>query len=100
RRRISRHGHQSRLFAGALRRSARPDRAGVDRAWALLIYPQALPIPLRQSLAAALSAAASADLDSFARLRLDHPLGGAHALHLLPAPEPHRRGGAFFPNVS
>ncbi len=60
---------------------------------------QALPVPLCQSLAAPLPEAAPADLDSVSRLRLDHPLGRAHALHLLPDAEPHRGGGAFLSAV-
>ena len=83
-----------------LRRGARPDRAGLDRARAVPLRRQALPVQLRQSLAAAVPDPASADLDSLAGLRLDHPLGGAHALHLLPDAEPDRRGGALLPDVS
>ena len=84
RRRVSLHRHQSGQFAGALCRGARPDRARLDRARAVRLFRQALSVPLRQSVAAALSDAASADLDSVARLRLDDPLGGEDALHLLP----------------
>ena len=83
-----------------LRRGARPDRPGVDRARAVPVRRQALPVQIRQSLAAAVPDAASADLDSLARLRLDHPLGRADALHLLPDAEPDRRGGALLPDVS
>ncbi len=54
---------------------------------------------VRGSLAAPLPEAAPADLDSVSRLRLDHPLGRAHALHLLPDAEPHRGGGAFLSAV-
>ena len=70
-------GHQPDGLAGALRRGARPDRARLDRARAVPLRGQALPLPLRQSVAAALSDAASADLDSVAGLGLDDPLGGA-----------------------
>ena len=94
------HRHQSGLFAGAVCRGARSDRARLDRARAVRLFGQALSVPLRQSVAAALSDAASADLDSVARLRLDHPLGGEHALHLLPDLEPDRRGGALLPALS
>ena len=77
RRRVSRHGHQSGLFAGALRRGARPDRARLDRARAVPVCRQALSVQVRESLAAALPDAASADLDSLARLGPHDPLGGA-----------------------
>ena len=93
RRRVSRHGHQSGVFAGALRRGARPDHPRLDRARAVRLCRQALSVQLRQPLAAALSDAASADLDSVAGLRLDHPLGGADALHLCADAEPDRGGG-------
>ena len=69
RRRISRHGHQPGAFAGALRRGARPDHARLDRARAVPVRRQALPLQLREPLAAALPDAASADLDSLAGLR-------------------------------
>ena len=76
----------------------------IVRAWTepgpFAVRRQALSVQIRQSVAAALPDAASADLDSLARLRLDHPLGGAHALHLLPDAEPDRRGGAILPDVS
>ena len=100
RRRISRHRHQSGHFAGALCRGARSDRAGLDRAGAVFLFRKTLSVPLRQSVAAALSDAASADLDSVARLRLDHPLGGEDALHLLPDAQSDRRGGEILSALS
>ena len=56
------------LLAGALRGGARPDRARLDRARAVRLRGQALPVQLREPVAAALSDAASADLDSLAGL--------------------------------
>ena len=100
RRRVSRHGHQPGLFAGAFRRGARPDRAGLDRARAVLLCRQALPVQIREHLAAALSDAASAGVDSLAGLRQHDPLGGEDALHLLPDAEPDRDRGAVLPDVS
>src|SRR6516225_2621166 len=100
RRRIPRHGDQPGAVAGALRRSARSDRAGLDRTRAVRLRRQALSLQLRQHLAAALSVAASADLDSIAGFGLDHPLGRPDALHLLPNAEPDRGGGTLLPALS
>ena len=69
-------GPQPDLLARALSGSARPDRRRLDAAGAVRVRGPALQFPLRQSVAAALSAAASADLDSLAGLVGDDPLGG------------------------
>ena len=63
-------------------RGARPDRARLDRARAVRLRGQALSLQLREPVAAALSDAASADLDSLAGLVVDDQMGGAEALHL------------------
>src|SRR5262249_58704701 len=67
---------------------------------AILLCRQALSVQIRQSLAAPVPEPASADLDTLARLRVDHPLGRAHALHLLSDAKPDRSGGALLPAVS
>ena len=66
RHRILRQRRQSDLLARALLRGARADPAGVDRDRAVPLPRQALPVRLRQSVAAAAAAAASAGLDSIA----------------------------------
>ena len=57
---------QSDPLARALLRGARADPAGLDRDRAVPLPRQALPVRLRQPLAAAVAAAASAGLDSLA----------------------------------
>ena len=59
------------------RRGARPDHPRLDRARAVPVRRQALPLQLREPLAAALPDAASADLDSVAGLQQHHQMGGA-----------------------
>src|SRR6516162_7594117 len=49
----------------------------MDAAGTVCVRGQALPLRVRERLAAALSEAASADLDSLARLERDHRLGRA-----------------------
>ena len=64
------------LLARALPRGARSDRPGVDRARPVRLRRRAFQPALRQSVAAALPDAASADLDSVAGLDRDGRLGG------------------------
>ena len=99
RRRISRHGHQPGAVAGALRRGARPHHPRLDRARAVPVRRQALPLQLRESVAAALSDAASADLDSVAGLEQHDQMGGADALHLRADARADRGRGAHVPDV-
>ena len=87
-------------LAGALRRGARPDRARLDRARAVRLRGQALPVQLREPVAAAVSDAASADLGAVAGLGEHHQVGRAKALHLRADALADRRGGALLPDVS
>ena len=100
RRRVPRHGHQPGVLAGALRRGARPDHPRLDRARAVPVRRQALPLQLREHLAAALSDAASADLDSVAGLEQHDQMGGADALHLRADAGADRGGGEVLPALS
>ena len=76
----------------------------IVRAWTepgpFSVCRQALPVQIREHLAAALPDAASAGVDSLAGLRQHDPLGGEDALHLLPDAEPDRDRGAVLPDVS
>ena len=76
----------------------------IVRAWtrarAVRLRGQALPVQLREPVAAALSDAASADLDSLAGLVEHHQMGGAEALHLCADALADRGGGALLPDVS
>ena len=68
---------QSRAVARAPPRGARSRRAGVDEARAVRLRGQALSLRIRERVAAALPAAASADLVPVARLERNDRMGGA-----------------------
>ncbi len=83
--------------ARALPRGARPDPAGLDPDRAVRLRGQALPVPLREPVAAAVSAAASADLDSVAGLDRDDRVGLASGpqIHLSADVQPGGAGQAL-----
>ena len=71
---------RSHGLARALLRSARPDRESVDRTRTFRLGRRALPVPLRQRLAAAVTKTAPADLLPLAGLERDDRLGGGATL--------------------
>ena len=75
----------------------------IIRAWTepgpVPVRRQALPLQLREPVAAALSDAASADLDSVAGLEQHHQMGGADEIHLRADARADRRGGEVLPDV-
>ena len=75
----------------------------IIRAWTepgpVPVRRQALPLQLREPVAAALSDAASADLDSVAGLEQHHQMGGADEVHLRADARADRGRGANFPDV-
>ena len=86
---------QERFHGGA-----RSHRARLDRARPVRLRRQVLQFRIRQSVAAALSEAASADLDPVLGLVQHDPMGGEEALYLLPDAGADRPGGAYVPDSS
>src|SRR6516162_8753348 len=74
----------------------------MDAAGTVCVRGQALPLRVRERLAAALSEAASADLDSLARLERDHRLGRAPGpqVSLYAELQPLQRGGEVSQRIS
>ena len=77
--------------ARALPRGARPDHPGLDADRAVRLRGQALSVPVREPVAAALSAAASADLDPVAGLDRDDRVGLASRTASTPICRPSAR---------
>src|SRR5215212_9730877 len=82
RQRVSRHRHQSLLFARALPGSARPHRRRLEQARPVRVRGRALQSALRQSVAAPVPDAASADLDSLDGVVGNDPLGWASPVYV------------------
>ena len=97
RRRIFLDRRQPGVLARALSGGARPRGAGLDQARTVRVRRQVLSLRVREHVAAALPAAASADLGAVDRLGRDHRMGGASLaqVHLSAGLQPDSVGGAL-----